>query len=155
MMKSIKKKHLLMASIAAAVVAIGGVTAILSSSGKKTALSYYDSFKERYYLQDVLTEGEISYSVFSGDLTVKNPEVRLAAVQTNGAEQFLQGLRGLFETAIGRSSEEGLMGWTKYQMLSTTGRNAAGVYLKADALKINHSGDSKDGEIHVQLLGSW
>ncbi|MCZ9717078.1 hypothetical protein NB847_25545, partial [Pseudomonas aeruginosa] len=69
MMKSIKKKHLLMASIAAAVVAIGGVTAILSSSGKKTALSYYDSFKERYYLQDVLSEGEISYSVFSGDLT--------------------------------------------------------------------------------------
>ena len=153
MMKSIKKKHLLMASIAAAVVAIGGVTAILSSSGKKTALSYYDSFKERYYLQDVLSEGEISYSFFSSDLTVKNPEVRLAAVQTNGAEQFLQGLRGLFETAIGRSSEEGLMGWTMYQMLSTTGRNAAGVNLKADALKINHSGDSKDGEIHVQLLG--
>ncbi|MDI2525353.1 hypothetical protein OLN12_30105, partial [Pseudomonas aeruginosa] len=73
MMKSIKKKHLLMASIAAAVVAIGGVTAMLSSSGKKSALSYYDGFKERYYLQDVLSEGEISYSVFSGDLTVKNP----------------------------------------------------------------------------------
>ncbi len=100
MTKSIKKKHLLMASIAAAVVAIGGVTAMLSSSGKKSALSYYDSFKERFYLQDVLSEGEISYSVFSGDLTVKNPEIRLAAVQTNGAEQFLQGLRGLLKRRL-------------------------------------------------------
>lgn len=153
MTKTMNKKHILMVSIAAAVVAVGFVTAMLSSSGKKSALSYYDSFKERYFLQEVLSEGEVSYSVFSGDLTIKNPEIRLVAAQTNGAEQFLQGLRGLFESSLGRSSDEGLVGWTKYLMLSTTGRNAGGLYLKADALKISHSGDSKDGEIHVQLLG--
>jgi hypothetical protein len=153
MMKSMNKKHVLVASVAAAVLVIGGATAMLSSSGKKVALSYYDDFKERYFLQNVLSEGDISYSVFSGDLTVENPEIRLAAAQTNGAEQFLQGLRILFEAARGASSEESLTGWAKYQLLATTGRDAAGVYLKADALKINHSGDSKDGEIHLQLLG--
>lgn len=147
------KKHVLFASIAAAVVIVGGVTAMISSSGKKSALSYYDSFKERYFLQDVLSEGEVSYSVFSGNLTVKSPEIRLAAAQTNGAEQFLRGLRGLFESASGRSSEEGLLGWTKYQVTSTAGRNTGGIYMKADALKISHSGDSKNGEIHIQLLG--
>ena len=153
MTKSMNKKHILIASIAAAVVVVGGVTAMISSSGKKSALSYYDSFKERYFLQDVLSEGDVSYSVFSGNLTVKSPEIRLAAAQTNGAEQFLQGLRGLFESASGRSSEEGLLGWAKYQVTSTAGRNAGGIYLKADELKISHSGDSKNGEIHVQLLG--
>ncbi|HHH9441309.1 TPA: hypothetical protein ACP32N_003246 [Pseudomonas aeruginosa] len=153
MNKTMNKKHVLIASIAAAVVVFGGATAMLSSSGKKAALSYYDNFKERYFLQDVLSEGDVSYSVFSGNLTVKNPEIRVPAVQTNGAEQFLNGLRGLVDSTLGHQSEDGLVGWAKYQMTSTAGRNAGGVYLKADALKISHSGDSKNGEIHVQLLG--
>ncbi|MDZ3992971.1 hypothetical protein [Pseudomonas sp. Teo4] len=151
--KTMSKKQLLLASIAAAVVVVGGATAMLSSSGKKAALAYYDDFKDRFFLQDVLSEGEISYSVFSGDLTVENPEIRLAAAQTNGAEKFLRGLSSMLESARGASGDEGLAGWSKYQMASTTGRGAGGVYLRAEALKLSHSGDSKDGEIRVQLLG--
>lgn len=153
MIKSMNKQQVLIAAVAVAVVVIGVATAMLSSSGKKSALTYYDDFKERFFLQDVLSEGDISYSVFSGNLTVETPEIRLVAAQTNGAEQFLRSLNGLFESARGSSSEEGLAGWAKYQIQSTTGRDAAGVYLKADTLKISHSGDSKDGEIHIQLLG--
>lgn len=154
MIKSMSKKQLLIAAVAATVIVVVSVIALLSSSGKKAALNYYDDFKDRFMLQDVLSEGEVSYSVFSGNLTVKDPEIRLVAARTNGAEQFLRGLNGLFQSAgRGSNSEEGLQGWSNYQWSATSGRNPAGVYLKADALKISHSGDSKDGEIHVQLLG--
>jgi hypothetical protein len=153
MIQTMNKKHLVMAGIAAAVIVVIGGVAIASSSGKKSALSYYEQFKERYFLQDVLSEGEVSYSVFSGNLTVQDPEIRMAAVQTNGAQQFLRGMSSLFESARGATSEEGLAGWVRYQLNATSGRDVAGVYLKADTLKLSHSGDSKDGELHVQLLG--
>lgn len=153
MIRTMNKKHLLIASIAAAVVVIGGASALLSSSGEKAAQRYYDDFKERFFLQDVLSEGDVSYSMFSGNLTVEDPQIRLVAAQTNGAEQFLRGLNGLLASVRGDSAEEGLASWAKYQLQSTIGRNAGGVYLKADALKVSHSGDSRDGEIHIQLLG--
>lgn len=75
----------------------------------------------------------------------------MAAAQTNGAQQFMRGLSGLMESVQGGSAEEGLAGWAKYQL--NVSRNVAGVYLKADALKLAHDGDSKDGSIHIQLLG--
>jgi hypothetical protein len=154
MIKSMSKKQLLIAAVAATVIVVGSVIALLSSSGKKAALNYYDDFKERFMLQDVLSEGEISYSVFSGNLTVKDPEIRLVAARTNGAEQFLRGLSGLFQSG-GRdsSNEEGLVGWANYYLSATNGRNPGGVYLKADELKVGHSGDSKSGEIHLKLSG--
>lgn len=151
MIKQMNKKQLLIGGVAAAVLVLGGGYAMLSSSGKKAAMAYYDDFKERYFLEDVLSEGDISYSAFSGNLTVADPEIRVAAAQTNGAQQFMRGLSGLMESVRGSSAEEGLAGWAKYQ-LNASG-NVAGVYLKADALKLAHEGDSKDGTIHIQLLG--
>jgi hypothetical protein len=153
MTKQMNKKQLLIGGVAAAVLALGGGYALLSSSGKKAAMAYYEDFKERYFLEDVLSEGDISYSAFSGNLTVADPEIRMAAAQTNGAEQFMRGLQGLFESARGGSPEEGLAGWAKYQLNATASRYTAGVYLKADALKLAHEGDSKDGKIHIQLIG--
>jgi hypothetical protein len=153
MIKNMSKKQLLAGGIAVAVLVVGSVTAMVSSSGKKAALAYYDDFKDRYFLQDVLSEGEVSYSTFSGNLTVANPEIRLATAQTNGAQQFLRGIAGMMESSNGMSGEEGLAGWVKYQLSATSGRYVAGVYLKADALKLSHSGDSKDGKVHIQLLG--
>lgn len=151
MIKQMNKKQLLMGGVAAAVLVLGGGYALLSSSGKKAAMAYYDDFKERYFLEDVLSEGDISYSAFSGNLTVADPEIRVAAAQTNGAQQFMRGLSGLMESVQGSAAGEGLAGWAKYQLNAS--RDVAGVYLKADALKLAHDGDSKDGSIHVQLLG--
>lgn len=152
MIKQMNKKYMLIGGIAAVLV-IGGITAMVSSSSKKSALAYYEQFKERYFLEDVLSEGDVSYSAFSGNLTVGDPMIRVATVQTNGAQQFLRGMSALLEASGGASSEDGLAGWVKYQLSATSGRNVAGIYLKADALKISHSGDSKDGQIHIQLLG--
>ncbi|MBM5459037.1 hypothetical protein H8F21_15825 [Pseudomonas sp. P66] len=131
----------------------GASIVMISSNSEKKAQAYYEDFKERFFLQDVLSEGDISYSVFSGNLTVENPEIRLVAAQTNGAEQFLRGIYGLFASSQAGTTEEGLAGWVKYQVGSTTGRGAAGAYIHADALKLSHDGDSKSGEIRVQLLG--
>lgn len=153
MIKTMNKKHLTLAAAVAAVVVVGGISMMLSSSGKKAAVQYYDQFKERYYLDNVLSEGEVSYSMFSGNLTVKDPEIRLVAAQTNGARSFFKSLSGLMESARGSGNESGLTAWANYLLRSTTNGNATGLYLKADALKISHSGDSKDGKLHVQLLG--
>lgn len=153
MSKAMNNKHRVIVGIAAMVLIVGGATAWLSSSGKKSALHYYEQFKERYFLEDVLAEGPISYSIFSGDLTVAKPQIRIAAVQTNGVQLFMRSLAGLFEAARDVDSEEGLAAWAKYQFGAASGRTVAGVYLNADALKLSHSGDSQDGEIHVQLLG--
>lgn len=79
MIKQMNKKQLLIGGVAAAVLVLGGGYAMLSSSGKKAAMAYYDDFKERYFLEDVLSEGDISYSAFSGNLTVADPEIRVAA----------------------------------------------------------------------------
>ncbi len=151
MIKQMNKKQLLIGGVAAAVLVLGGGYAMVASSGKKAALAYYEDFKERYFLEDVLAEGDISYSAFSGNLTVADPEIRKAAAQTNGAQQFMRGLTSLVESARGGSPEEGLAGWAKYQL--NVSRNVAGIYLKADALKLSHDGDSKDGSIHIQLVG--
>ena len=153
MIKQMNKKQLLIGGAAAAVLVLGGGYAMLASSGKKAALSYYEQFKERYFLEDVLSEGEVSYSAFSGNLTVADPEIRMATAQTNGAMNFLRGMMGSFNLDPGGSAESGLANWAKYQLSAVSGRNVAGVYLKADALKIAQSGDSKAGEIHIQLLG--
>ena len=75
MIKQMNKKQLLIGGVAAAVLVLGGGYAMVSSSGKKAALAYYDDFKERYFLEDVLSEGDISYSAFSGNLTVAEPEI--------------------------------------------------------------------------------
>lgn len=153
MIKQMSKKQLLIGGAVAALVVVGGISTLVAGSGKKDALRYYDDFKDRYFLQDVLSEGEVSYSMFSGNLTVANPEIRMATVQTNGAQQFLRGITGLLESSRSGSGEDGLGGWVKYQLNAAAGRYVAGIYLKADALKISHSGDSKDGKVHVQLQG--
>lgn len=152
-MKSMNKKHILIAAAAAGIaILVGG--SMLSSAGKKETLSYYDELKEQFYLEGVLNEGDVSYSFWSGNLTVESPEVRLVAAQTNGAEKFLKGMMGLLGGKDAGATETGLAAWSRYLLASTTGGgNAGGVYLKADALKVSRSGDNKDGEIHVQLLG--
>ena len=109
--------------------------------------------KEQFFLGDVLNEGDVSYSVFSGNLTVNEPEIRLVAAQTNGTETFLKGMLTLLAGANGASSETGLTAWSRYMLDATTGGRAGGVYLKADSLKISRSGDNKAGEIRVQLKG--
>ena len=153
-MKALNKKQTIIA-VAAAVVVVFGVTAsMMSSAGKKKTLGYYEDLKEQFFLTDVLNEGDVSYSIFSGNLTVDEPEIRLVAAQTNGAQGFLKGMLSLLGGANGASNETGLAGWSRYLLnASTGGGNAGGVYLKADSLKISRSGDSKDGEIRVQLKG--
>ncbi|MDO1498450.1 hypothetical protein HND72_28315 [Pseudomonas putida] len=139
---------------ALSMVVLGGASiAGMMSTGEKKALAYYEDFKQRFYLQDVLAEGDISYSIFSGNLTVENPEIRLVAARTNGAEQFLRGLYGLFGASLDGTTGGGLADWAKYQVGSTIGRGTAGAYIHADELKLSHSGDSKSGKIHIQLLG--
>lgn len=152
-MKTMNKKHILIAVAAAGIaILVGG--SMLSSAGKKQTLSYYDELKEQFYLEGVLNEGDVSYSFWSGNLTVESPEIRLVAAQTNGAEKFLKSMMGLLGGKDTGATESGLAAWSRYLLASTTGNgNAGGVYLKADALKVSRSGDSKDGEIHVQLLG--
>jgi hypothetical protein len=153
-MKSMNKKQILLAAAAAGVVVLGIAGSMLSSAGKKDALSYYDELKEQFFLENVLNEGDVSYSFWSGNLTVQSPEIRLVAAQTNGAEKFLKSMMGMLAGVNGASTESGLVAWSRYLLSSTTGGgNPGGVYLKADALKLSRSGDSKDGEIHVQLLG--
>lgn len=153
-MKALNKKQTIIA-VAAAVVVVFGVTAsMMSSAGKKKTLGYYEDLKEQFFLTDVLNEGDVSYSIFSGNLTVDEPEIRLVAAQTNGAQGFLKGMLSLLGGANGASNETGLSAWSRYLLnASTGGGNAGGVYLKADSLKISRSGDSKDGEIRVQLKG--
>lgn len=153
-MKTMNKKQILIAAAAAGIVVFGITASMLSGAGKKETLSYYDELKEQFFLDEVLTEGEVSYSFFSGNLTVESPEIRLVAAQTNGAETFLKGMLALLGGTSGSTTETGLAAWSRYLLTSTTGGGrAGGVYLKADALKLSRSGDSKDGEIHVQLLG--
>lgn len=153
-MKSLNKKQIIIAAAVAGVVILAIVISVLSSSGKKAAQNYYDELKEQFYLDNVLSEGEVSYSFWSGNLTVQSPEIRLVAAQTNGAEQFLKGMVGLLGAGASKDNESGLVAWSRYLLTSATGgRDAGGLYLKADALKINRSGDNKNGEIHVQLLG--
>lgn len=153
-MKTMNKKQIIIAAVAAGVVILGVLISTLSSSGKKSALGYYDDFKEQFDLESVLSEGEISYSFWSGNLSVASPEIRLVAAQTNGSEAFLKGMISLLEVGAGRDNETGLLAWSRYQLLSATGgHKAGGVYLKADTLKLSRSGNSKAGEIHVQLLG--
>ncbi|WP_454838294.1 hypothetical protein [Pseudomonas mohnii] len=152
-MKTMNKKHILIAAAVAGIAILAG-GAMLSSSWKKQALSYYDELKEQFLLENVLSEGDISYSFWSGNLTVESPEIRLVAAQTNGAEKFLTGLMGLMGDKSSGSGETGLVAWSRYLLTSATGNgNAGGVYLKADKLKVSRSGDDKKGEIHVQLLG--
>lgn len=152
-MKSMNKKHVLIAAAVAGIAIIAGGS-MLSSSGKKQALGYYDEFKEQFHLEGALSEGEVSYSFWSGNLTVDSPEIRLVAVQTNGAEKLLKGIASMLSASGEGAAESGLSAWSRYLMTSATGGgNAGGVYLKADALKVGRSGESKDGEIHVQLLG--
>lgn len=139
---------------ALSMVVLGGASiAGMMNTGEKKALAYYEDFKQRFCLQNVLAEGDISYSIFSGNLTVENPEIRLVAARTNGAEQFLRGLYGLFGASLDGTTEGGLADWAKYQVGSTIGRGTAGAYIHADELKLSHSGDSKSGKIHIQLLG--
>ncbi len=153
-MKTLNKQHIIIAGAVAVVVVLAIVGSMLSSSGKKHALSYYDELKEQFYLSDVLNEGDISYSVWSGNLTVESPEIRLAAARTNGADQFLKGMMGLFAGRNANATETGLAAWSRYLLGASTGNgNAGGVYLKADALKVSRTGDDKDGKLHIQLLG--
>lgn len=153
-MKTMNKKQIIIAAAAAGVIVLCVAVSMVSSSGKKAALSYYDALKERFYLENILSEGEVSYSFWSGNLTVKSPEIRLVAAQTNGVDKFLKGMVGLLAAEGTKDNETGLVAWSRYLLTSATGgREAGGVYLKADALKISRSGDNKDGEIHVQLLG--
>lgn len=153
MIKQMNAKQKLVGGVAVVAVALGVTYAVVSSSGKKQAMAYYEDFKERYFLEDVLSEGDISYSALSGNLTVADPEVRVAAVQTNGAQQFMRSMAGVMASMRGMDMQEGLGNWAEYQMNALESRYVTGVFLKADALKLSHSGDSKDGEIHVQLLG--
>lgn len=152
-MKTMNKKHILIAAAIAGVAIIAGAS-MLSSAAKKKSISYYEELKQQFFLDNVLSEGEISYSFWSGNVTVESPEIRMVAAHTNGAEQFLKGIASMLGGKDGGASETGLAAWSRYLLVSTTsGGNAGGVYLKADALKVSHSGDNKDGEIHVQLLG--
>lgn len=154
-MITISKRNKIIAAVAAGVVVLGIAGSMMSSAGKKAKLSFYEDLKEQFHLSDVLNEGDVSYSLFSGTLTVEAPEIRLVAEQTNGAEKYLKSIAVLLEGNGSSASETGLMDWAKYLIKSTTGdgRRVAGMYLKADSLKVNHSGDNKDGEIHIQLLG--
>ena len=153
-MKTMNKKQIIIAAAAAAVVVLGVTVSMMSSAGKKKTQGYYDDLKEQFFLADVLNEGDVSYSVFSGNLTVTDPEIRLVAAQTNGTETFLKGMLTLLAGANGAANETGLAAWSRYLLDATTGGGrAGGVYLKADSLKISRSGDSKDGEIRVQLKG--
>jgi hypothetical protein len=153
-MKTMNKKQIIIAAVAAGVVVLGIAGSMLSSAGKKQTLNYYEELKEQFYLDSVLSEGDVSYSLWSGTLTVESPEIRLVAAETNGAEKFLKGMMGLLGGKDSSATETGLAAWSRYLLTSTTGgRNAGGVYLKADSLKVSRSGDNKDGEIHVRLLG--
>jgi hypothetical protein len=153
-MKSMNKKQIIIAAAAAGVVILGIAGSMLSSAGKKETLGYYDELKEQFFLENVLNEGDVSYSFWSGNLTVEAPEIRLVAGNTNGADKFLKSMMGMLAGLNGNTAESGLAAWSRYLITSTTGGGkAGGVYLKADALKVSRSGDSKDGEIHVQLLG--
>lgn len=153
-MKTMSKKQIIIAAAAAAVVVLSVTVSMMSSAGKKKTLGYYDDLKEQFFLGDVLSEGDVSYSMFSGNLTVSDPEIRLVAAQTNGAEAFLKGMLTLLAGVNGAASETGLTAWSRYLLDATTGgTHAGGVYLKADSLKISRSGDNKEGVIHVQLKG--
>ncbi|EJM65034.1 hypothetical protein [Pseudomonas sp. GM55] len=152
-MKTMNKKHILIAAAVAGIAILAG-GAMLSSAGKKQALGYYDELKEQFALENVLSEGDISYSFWSGNVTVESPEIRLVALQTNGAEKFLKGIMGLMGEMASGTNETGLVAWSRYLLASATGGgNAGGAYLNADALKVSRDGDNKKGEIHVQLLG--
>ncbi|MCY4123673.1 MAG: hypothetical protein OXF59_00465, partial [Pseudomonas sp.] len=70
MIKQMNAKQKLIGGVAVVAVALGVTYAVVSSSGKKQAMAYYEDFKERYFLEDVLSEGDISYSALSGNLTV-------------------------------------------------------------------------------------
>lgn len=153
-MKTMNKKQIIIAAVAAGVVVLGIAGSMLSSSGKKQTLSYYEELKDQFYLSSILSEGEVSYSLWSGTLTVESPEIRLVAAETNGAEKFLKGMVGLLGGRDTSTTETGLAAWSRYLLTSATGgRNAGGVYLKADEIKISRSGNYKDGEVRVQLLG--
>jgi hypothetical protein len=154
-MKTMSKKQIIIAAVAAGVVVLGIAGSMMSSAGKKAKLSFYEDLKEQFYLSNSLSEGDVSYSMWSGNLTVKEPEIRLVAAQTNGTEKLLLNMVTLLKGKESGPSETGLEDWASYLLKSTTGdgRRVAGVYLKADALKVSHSGDNKDGEIHIQLLG--
>ncbi|VVP47000.1 hypothetical protein PS850_05203 [Pseudomonas fluorescens] len=153
-MKTMNKKQIIIAAAAAGVLILGVAGLMISSAGKKVTLGYYEDMKEQFYLDNVLSEGEVSYSLWSGALTVESPEIRLAAAQTNGSESFLTGMVALLRGKSSDASDTGLGAWSRYLLESTTGgRNAGGIYLKADALKVSRSGNNKDGEIRVQLLG--
>lgn len=152
-MKTMNKKYILIAA-AVAGIAILATGVGLSSSGKKQALRQYDEMKEQYFLENVLSEGDISYSVWSGNVTVETPEIRLVAAETNGADKFLKGIMGLLGGMDSGAKESALVEWSRYLLSSSTGGGrAGGVFLKADALKFSREGDNKKGEIHVQLLG--
>ncbi len=70
-MKTMNKKHILIAA-AVAGIAILAAGVGLSSSGKKQALRQYDEMKEQYFLENVLSEGDIPDSFWSGNVTVEH-----------------------------------------------------------------------------------
>ena len=113
-MKTMNKKQIIIAAAAAAVVVLGVTVSMMSSAGKKKTQGYYDDLKEQFFLADVLNEGDVSYSVFSGNLTVTDPEIRLVAAQTNGTETFLKGMLTLLAGANGAANETGLAAWSRY-----------------------------------------
>ena len=128
-MKTMNKKHILIAA-AVAGIAILAAGVGLSSSGKKQALRQYDEMKEQYFLENVLSEGDISYSFWSGNVTVETPEIRLVAAETNGADKFLKGIMGLLGGMDSGAKESALVEWSRYLLSSSTGGGrAGGVYL--------------------------
>lgn len=146
-------RNKLIGAVALAVLVIGGGVSSISSSGKKAAKGYYNELKEQFFLDAALSEGDIGYSIFSGNLTIESPEVRALPAQTREAQTLFSSLMSLAGGSGRNNSEEGLTAWSYYQISSAAGKTSGAILAKADALQIGRSGDKESGEIRIKVKG--
>lgn len=136
---------IIVAAVAAVVIGLGGFA--LKAGNEKQTREAYAELKESLGIEEMLSEGKVSFGMFSGVLTVEQPELRNRA-RSNYA-QVMGSLKAYSDLFGGQSQSSPV--YTGLVGLHIKSGDA--IVLKADELSISQKGDNEDGEFKLSLKG--
>lgn len=150
---NIKLKPMHIGVIAAIVIVVIALAILIGGSTEKETRKQYDDMKEQMGLTDYLQEEDVHYSLFSRTLVVDKPSIKLTPDMIGGTNaDMIRGFMGLVDSSMAR--QESVLGNSFMRALESLNvREHIALSFEAKEMRLKRSGDDKDGELSLEILG--
>jgi hypothetical protein len=136
---------IIVAAVAVGVIGLSGFA--LKAGNEKQTRQAYAELKESLGMDDMLSEGKVSFGMFSGVLTIEQPELRNRA--RSNYTQVMSSLNAYSDLFGGQGQSNSIYSG----LVGLHVKSGDAIVLKAEELSISQDGDNEAGEFRLALKG--